>query len=72
MKNAAVLSLPSNVDLRDPFEPDADYERRWRARMLRNAKAVAVEAKLVRWHERELVNNVVQLETPCWLRRQAD
>lgn len=71
MKTAAVLSLPSNVDLRDPFEPDADYERLWRARMLRNAKVAAVEAKLVEWHERGLSTQRKVIELPFMLRKQA-
>lgn len=71
MNTPLVLPLPSNRDLREHFDADADYERLWRARLLRNAKVRAVDARLSQWHERQVVgvSNVVQL--PSLLRRQA-
>lgn len=49
MKPLTVLPLPALRELRTQEDADADYERVWRSRLLRNAKYREAERKVTLW-----------------------
>lgn len=45
-----VLALPTLRDLRTQEDADADWERVWRSRLLRNLKYLDAQRKVNLWH----------------------